>query len=405
MPTRLGLICLLAFLLPHSPWSLSQRHPPDHPPDPSALVLHAAQQSEQVRIEALSRRVSDRVRALQEEADRLAGQGRTLLGDIRALEIDQQLQAERARQADADVQTARTALQQADAKLSAIEAQRVEQLPDVSGRLVELYKQGRGGYARLLLNANSLRDLGRTTRAVASLAHLNQERLLAHRRTLDALRQEQKALGQKNRELEKLQADAQRARLAADRAVEVRTAMIADVDRRRDLNAQLVGELQAAQQKLTDTVANLRLGKPADAVSVPILAFRGTLDWPAVGPVASRFGRPAGRAADAASTIAARSGIEISVPEGTPVRAVHPGTVGFADIFAGYGTLVIVDHGANYFSLYGYLGTAGVQRDQRVDTGDELGRVGFAPAGPPALYFEMRVDGRSVDPVQWLKPR
>jgi septal ring factor EnvC (AmiA/AmiB activator) len=38
-----------------------------------------------------------------------------------------------------------------------------------------------------------------------------------------------------------------------------------------------------------------------------------------------------------------------------------------------------------------------------VTSGAELGRVGLAPAGPAALYFEMRIDGRSVDPVQWLK--
>jgi septal ring factor EnvC (AmiA/AmiB activator) len=79
--------------------------------------------------------------------------------------------------------------------------------------------------------------------------------------------------------------------------------------------------------------------------------------------------------------------------------------VGFADAFTGFGTLVIVDHGANNYSLYGYLASASVERGQTVESGMELGRVGSAPAGPPALYFEMRIDGRSVDPVQWLKGR
>jgi septal ring factor EnvC (AmiA/AmiB activator) len=44
-------------------------------------------------------------------------------------------------------------------------------------------------------------------------------------------------------------------------------------------------------------------------------------------------------------------------------------------------------------------------RGQHVDAGTEVGRVGTAPTGPAALYFELRVDGRSVDPIQWLKPR
>jgi septal ring factor EnvC (AmiA/AmiB activator) len=93
------------------------------------------------------------------------------------------------------------------------------------------------------------------------------------------------------------------------------------------------------------------------------------------------------------------------VPENTPVRAVHGGTVGLASPFTGFGNLVILEHGANNYSLYGYLGTVAVERGASVEAGAELGRSGSAPAGPPALYFEMRIDGRSVDPLQWLKPR
>jgi septal ring factor EnvC (AmiA/AmiB activator) len=72
-------------------------------------------------------------------------------------------------------------------------------------------------------------------------------------------------------------------------------------------------------------------------------------------------------------------------------------------VFTGLGNLVILDHGGNNYSLYGYLGSIRVERGSTVETGAELGRVGLAPAGPPALYFEMRIDGRSVDPLQWLK--
>jgi septal ring factor EnvC (AmiA/AmiB activator) len=97
--------------------------------------------------------------------------------------------------------------------------------------------------------------------------------------------------------------------------------------------------------------------------------------------------------------------VDIAAAEGTAVHAVHGGTVGFADAYTGFGTLVILDHGDNNYSLYGYLASASVTRGQAVDTGAELGRVGHAPAGPPALYFELRINGRAVDPVQWLKPR
>ena len=100
-----------------------------------------------------------------------------------------------------------------------------------------------------------------------------------------------------------------------------------------------------------------------------------------------------------------RSGLEIAAPEGTGVRAVHGGTVGYAEGYSGLGTLVILDHGDNNFSLYGYLRSLSVQRGAVVEAGAEVGRVGPSPEGPAQLYFELRIDGRPVDPVQWLKPR
>jgi len=78
---------------------------------------------------------------------------------------------------------------------------------------------------------------------------------------------------------------------------------------------------------------------------------------------------------------------------------------GYVVCQGGTGTLVILEHGGDNYSLYGYLESAGVEQGDLVDNGAELGRVGLAPAGPPALYFEMRIDGRSVDPLQWLRPR
>ena len=96
--------------------------------------------------------------------------------------------------------------------------------------------------------------------------------------------------------------------------------------------------------------------------------------------------------------------MEIGVAEGQPVRSVHEGTVAFADQFEGYGNLVIVDHGARAYSLYGYLGAArGQPRPAPRRRRRRSGPAGRNPAGNPALYFELRVDGTAVDPLQWLK--
>jgi len=88
------------------------------------------------------------------------------------------------------------------------------------------------------------------------------------------------------------------------------------------------------------------------------------------------------------------------------VRAVHAGTVAYAGPFTGYGGLVILDHGEQAYTLYGYLASVAVERGARVERGDLLGTVGRPPIGGGArLYFEIRVDGQPVDPVEWLRKR
>jgi len=336
----------------------------------------------------MARRVNERIRALQAEADRLASQSRTLLGDLRQLEIQRDIAAEKAKAADAVVASAQLSLQQTTERLNALEQQRESQLPDLKVRLVDIYKRGRGGYARMLLDVRGVREFARAMRAVAALTAINEQRIAEHRRTLAELRQQRDAMEVRTRELEAAAKEAGRASLGARRAVAAREALIEEIDQRRDLNAQLAGELDVAARRLQEQVANAAAGRAAGPVTVPLASFRGALDW----PVPGRFVR-------------GRNGIEISAPEGTAVAAIHPGTVDYADAFTGFGNLVIVDHGGNNFSLYGYLGSVDVARGDHVDAGVEVGRVGSAPAGPAALYFELRIDGRSVDPVQWLKPR
>jgi septal ring factor EnvC (AmiA/AmiB activator) len=348
--------------------------------------------------------IGDRLAALQREAADLARQSRTLLGQLRQLELERDLQVERARRADAAVASGAAAFEESTARLRALEQTRLAQLPQLERRLVDLYKNGRQGYAVRLAAARSARDFARSLRLVSSLAFMNQQQIAEHRKTLEALRRER---AESAAQLLRLQADqsaADRARLAADRAVASRTALLRSIDERRDLTAQLAGELQAAGDRLRAQISSLESRDSTAASSVPSASLaqaRGALSWPLAGRVTTLFGE----GADRPGQFAVRNGIEIEAAADTPVLAVSDGIVAYADPFVGFGTLVIVDHGGRSYSLYGYLRSATVAKGDTVREGAELGRVGTAPAGAPGLYLEVRVDGRPVDPVQWLKPR
>jgi len=75
----------------------------------------------------------------------------------------------------------------------------------------------------------------------------------------------------------------------------------------------------------------------------------------------------------------------------------------YADLFTGYANLVIIEHADKSYSLYGHLSSLSVKKGDRVDAGTTVGLAGRNPAGNPSLYFELRIDGKPVDPLQWLK--
>jgi septal ring factor EnvC (AmiA/AmiB activator) len=344
------------------------------------------------------------MRALQQEADALASREQSLLTDLRRLEVERELRTEEARQAEAGVKEASARLQATSDRIAALEEAQARMRPALEARLVALYKQGRGGYARLLLSTPALRDFGRAYRMVSALADHDHQQMEEARRTLGDLRASRAALGKTRAQLETRQAAAEHARQAAVRAAADRSALADRIDGERDLNARLTGELQVAQQQLQTTLGEIASG--ATAVTVPVLPlapFRGALDWPVDGRVTAAFhSPPAGSSAGFA-----RDGIEIAAAEGTPVHAIHGGTVAFAGPFTGFGQLVILDHGNHDYSLYGNLASLadGLVKGTRVDRAQALGTTGVAAAGPPALYFELQIDGRAVDPLQWLKVR
>jgi septal ring factor EnvC (AmiA/AmiB activator) len=361
-----------------------------------------AQQTDRDRAEALTRRAGDRLQALQQEADRLATDERTLLGDLRQLEVAREIKAEELRQTTQKASAAARDLDVVDEQVRRLEREDVAERPELRARVVELYKLGQGRYLRLLLSMSDVRSIGQASRMVAALAKRDRDRVETHQRRLGELKASRITLEVRGKELAALHVEAERADRAAAGAVAARNQLIDDIDRQRDLNAQLAGELSTAQQKLQQTLRQLGSGAPAaagaDAASLPLRPFRGDLDWPVAGAVRQRFGRPTSARLPA-------NGIEIAAEEGAPVQAVHGGTVAFAGPFAGFGNLVIVQHDSTSFTLYGNLSAMTVGRGDRVDDGQTLGSVGASATGPPGLYFELRVDGQPVDPVQWLKKR
>ncbi|WP_462323313.1 murein hydrolase activator EnvC family protein [Desulfoplanes sp.] len=124
--------------------------------------------------------------------------------------------------------------------------------------------------------------------------------------------------------------------------------------------------------------------------------LKGYIPWPAHGRVVKGF-RPRAKPP--------HRGISMVLPAGHPVRAVSWGKVVYDDQLRGFGRVVIIFHGKDYYSLYAFLAQSGVHVGQKVEKGEAIGECGFYPfVKGTGLYFELRFRQKAINPLQWLEP-
>lgn len=123
--------------------------------------------------------------------------------------------------------------------------------------------------------------------------------------------------------------------------------------------------------------------------------------WPLQGRIASSFGE---REDPINGEGAFHSGLDIDAPYGTPVRAAGDGDVSSANMGAGYGREVVLDHGHDILTVYGHLSAIAVMPGQHVIRGQVIGYVGqTGRATGPHLHYEVRVHNVPVNPHKYLR--
>lgn len=377
VPRAAGLVLAAAAVL------AAQTPPPADTPSPAA--------------DPRLQRIRERRAALERELLRLRGEEKSLLGEVDRLDLEVRLRGEQLAEAQAVLQRTSAALDETQRRARELEATVARERPVLAARARALYKLGDLSYVRLLLSVDRPSDLLRGYRFVSALARRDRQRVAGFRRDLDELQSARGELQRKTREAQALRSELARARAALDADRRRKSELLTSLVEKKELNAAYVKELEQAEARLGEILA----GSSGAEVSVPIAAFRGELPWPAEGRVSGAFGRQRHPRFD---TYTVRNGIEIAARAEAPVRAVHEGTVVFADAFRGYGRMVVIDHGDRHHTLYAQLGDLRVRTGDKVAAGTVIGLAGEGAEGP-VVYFEVRRDGRAQDPAGWLEAK
>lgn len=186
-------------------------------------------------------------------------------------------------------------------------------------------------------------------------------------------------------------------RLAEQRAAEARAAAAAQARVQEKAASSSTASAPPAR-RAEPVVGEVRSSAGATPTGVRFAQLRGQLRFPVRGELVGRFGAPR---AEGGTTW---KGVFIRAGTGADVRAVAGGEIVYSDWLRGYGNLIIVDHGSDYLTVYGNNDTLLKEVGELVSGGDAIASVGTSGGGGDSgLYFELRHQGRPLDPMQWVR--
>jgi septal ring factor EnvC (AmiA/AmiB activator) len=348
-------------------------------------------------------KIRSRISALQEKLAQSEKNVATLSEEVRRLDLKLEIAQREAELVAASREdfARQLAATRAEGAVSAEVSQRLARA--LVSRARVLHRFGRFGYFRVLLESRDVRDFLQGVERLDALARRDGS-LLARYREMEARRAADMAREEAlKKELDRLYAEGRKevtrmAALRRERETLLAREKSASSSRRDEVMA--LSDKATRLERLLERLAQSSTGQAPDA-SGGIRPWKGVLDWPARGTLIETFGRHRHPKFDA-WTIS--SGIALSMPAGTPVRAVYSGRAVYAQWLAEYGNLVILDHGDGVFTLYAWLQSVAVQAGGYVAAGAAVGAAGWGPGrDEPGLYFEVRDHQKANDPVAWLR--
>lgn len=287
---------------------------------------------------------------------------------------------------------------------------------ELSGQVRAAYAMGQQDKLKLMLNQ---RDPALSSRMVVYYEYLNRSRLEKLANIQETVRYLDRLDKEKQTEtelLEKNLVQKKTEQTALDEARKQRNDLVARLNHDFSTEEDQLSFLKQSENKLIDLIGTLENGTEAnneepepsstDRITVNDDSFpkltgtfstlKGKLPLPVRGKLASMFDNP--------SLDDMWKGVLINSQEGTEIKAVSKGKVAYAGTLKGYGLLIIIEHDKDYMSLYAFNQSLHKHKGDSVEAGDVIATVGQSGGrNKPGLYFEIRQNGKPVDPLAWCR--
>jgi len=341
------------------------------------------------------------IAALQKELESVQGEERSATGEIELLSTKEALSRRRWQRATLDREEVVRQVQEEGAR--SVELARAVDSGRAKAReaLREAYKQSAVPEYASLFSVESPSDLLGAYQSLDILARRQAEAATGYQRSLLESEASIERLHQKKAELDSAirVAGLEEAQLAQDRSA--RLALLDRLRKDKALQSEALDELTRAMSSLGESLDAVPTeGRPLP-VRIAFSRLQGGLPWPAPGAIQVPFGSVRN---PRFGTLTPHPGVDLRVGAAAIVRAVGAGRVVLNRRYGSYGRTVVIDHGERYLSVYARLAAASVSEGDDVVPGQEVGFAGEADAeGKSLIYFEIRHQGKALDPAEWLR--
>jgi septal ring factor EnvC (AmiA/AmiB activator) len=365
------------------------------------MILHAAS-VDQKDLEGIKKKIAKEKQGIS-RAERQEG---SLLQSLEKIEGALDRKANELKQANSKLKSIADELRETETKASDIEASIAKRRELFKERAAALYRWHRSGSPFMIFSGDvSLGTLMQRKRYLEAALSYDRE-LVTHLSGEAQVQQELRdELAQKKGELDRQRNKLAVARDSIRKEENKKKVLLASVQQEKETRTRALKELEQAAhrlQRMLDELSRRAARKPpAVPPGIGLGKLYGKLDWPVKGELLTGFGKTRHREF---GDEVFRNGIDIGASVGQEIKAVEKGTVAFADRFAGYGKMIIIDHGERYYTVYAHLSEILKKSGDSVNRGEIVGLAGDSDSlAGSKLYFELRKDGRSVDPVPWFK--
>jgi septal ring factor EnvC (AmiA/AmiB activator) len=276
-------------------------------------------------------------------------------------------------------------------------------------RLRAIYKAGWIQLPQLILTSRSMSDMLHRVRYFSELNRYDRRLAAKIDTTRIKIEADKTALERQQRRLSLFKRDKESEYTSLVAEQGSRQKLLSDVRVQKDAYVKMIRDLEAAQKELQNIVAMLEKNRKKKAptpyeksLNATFEKQKGSLPWPAEGKVVTDFGKVVH---SVYKTVTMNTGIDIAGATGEKVYCVASGKVAYVGWMRGLGKLVIVDHGG-YYTTYARLEDALVEKDDKVEAGSAVGKVGeINPFDVPKLHFEIRKSTEALDPLEWLEKK